>query len=311
MSDLPDALRLLDDPAYVAFWRERHLCTVTTPRPDGTLHVTPMGIVLDPEHRRAWGVTSRGSVKARNIAAGGEDGVVVAIGSVDARWWASAEGRAVVSDDPEVVAEAESRYAERYRQPRPNPDRVAVRVELTRLLGSVPQLDATRVVQSWHDAVNAGNVRRALMFCSPDVEVGGPQGTGTGSARMEAWLARSRISLEPQEPLVEADGRVVVREHARWRAADAPDGVPTDDPAETWVVFESSGGLLTSVRRYESAADVPAASSLTRSGRRLRPTHSGLVTNSLVLAIAKPQPWARDGLGGTAISSGLVTTSSR
>ena len=259
MSDLPRALRLLDDPAYVAFWRERHLCTVTTPRPDGTLHVTPMGVVLDPEHRRAWGVTSRGSVKARNLAAAGEDGQVVAIGSVDGRWWASAEGRAVVSDDLDVLAEAERRYAERYRAPRPNPDRVAVRVELSRLLGSVPQLDATRVVQSWHDAVNAGNVRRALMFCAPDVAVGGPRGVAAGSEVMEAWLARSRISLEPQEPLVESEGRVVVREHARWRSADAPDGVPTAEPAETWVVFEASGGLLTSVRRYESADEVPPA----------------------------------------------------
>ncbi len=261
MSDLPAALRLLDDPAYVAFWRERHLCTVTTPRPDGTLHVTPMGIVLDVEHRRAWGVTSRGSVKARNLAAAGDDGLVVAVGSVDGRWWASAEGRGVVSDAPVVVAEAERRYAERYRQPRANADRVAVRIELTRLLGSVPALEATRVVQSWHEAVNAGNVRRALMFCAPEVEVGGPQGTGAGSARMEAWLTRSRISLEPQEPLVETDGRVVVREHARWRAADAPDGVPTDEPTETWVVFEAADGLITSVRRFESAADVPAAAS--------------------------------------------------
>jgi hypothetical protein len=37
------------------------------------------------------------------------------------------------------VAEAEQRYAARYRQPRPNPERVALRITLTRLLGNVPE----------------------------------------------------------------------------------------------------------------------------------------------------------------------------
>ena len=31
----------------VAFWAERHLCTVTTLRTDGSPHVVPMGVVLD------------------------------------------------------------------------------------------------------------------------------------------------------------------------------------------------------------------------------------------------------------------------
>src|SRR5690606_36699808 len=62
-----DPLSLLDDPDYLTFWSERHLCTVTTPRPDGTLHVTPMGIVLDAPRRLAWGGTMGHSVKAANI----------------------------------------------------------------------------------------------------------------------------------------------------------------------------------------------------------------------------------------------------
>jgi hypothetical protein len=35
------------------------------------------------------------------------------------------------------VREAVRRYAERYRQPRENPDRVAVRITLTGILGNV------------------------------------------------------------------------------------------------------------------------------------------------------------------------------
>jgi PPOX class probable F420-dependent enzyme len=255
--DLPRPLARLADPAYLSFWRERHLCTVTTPRPDGGLHVTPMGVVLDADGRRAWAVTSRGSVKARNIRAGGEDGVPVAIGTVDGRWWTSLEGTARVSEDPAVVAEAEERYARRYRVPRPNPERVAVVVELVRALGSVPEQDPARVVAAWHEAVEAGAVRRALVLCSPDVAVGGPRGEDRGTEVMRAWLERSGISLAPQHELVADGGRVVVHEQARWRTPDAPADVPTTEPADTWVVFEVADGLITAVRRYETEAELP------------------------------------------------------
>ena len=131
----------LDDPgpAYTAFWAARHLCTVTTLRPDGTPHVTPMGIALDLEHGLAWGITSGSSRKARNVAAAGPSGAPVAACQVDGRWWATLEGRATVSDDPAVVEEACRRYAARYKEPRPNPHRVALRITLTRLLGNVPK----------------------------------------------------------------------------------------------------------------------------------------------------------------------------
>lgn len=123
----------LTDPALVAFWRERHLCTVTTVRPDGGLHVTPMGVVLDASAGLAWAITSGRSLKARNLAAGGQ----IAVCQVDGRWWSSLSGTATVTDDPAVVAEAERRYAERYRTPRVNPERVAVRIAVERVLANL------------------------------------------------------------------------------------------------------------------------------------------------------------------------------
>ena len=42
-----------------------------------------------------------------------------------------------VRSDAESVAEAVERYAGRYRQPRENPDRVALRIELDRVIGNV------------------------------------------------------------------------------------------------------------------------------------------------------------------------------
>jgi PPOX class probable F420-dependent enzyme len=122
--------------AFADFWGARRLCTVTTLRPDGTPHVVPMGVVLDLDADVAWAITSAGSRKARNIRAAGPEGALFAACQVEGRTWSTVEGRAVVLDDPESVREAVRRYAERYRVPRENPDRVAVRVTLTRVLGN-------------------------------------------------------------------------------------------------------------------------------------------------------------------------------
>lgn len=133
MSDGPV---LPPSPAFRTFWGERRLCTVTTLRPDGTPHVVPMGVVLDLDAQVAWAITSRGSRKARNIREAGPEGALFAACQVDGRTWSTIEGRAVLLDDPESVREAERRYAVRYKVPRENPERVAVRVTVTRVLGN-------------------------------------------------------------------------------------------------------------------------------------------------------------------------------
>ncbi|CAL9508978.1 pyridoxamine 5'-phosphate oxidase family protein [Streptomyces sp. enrichment culture] len=124
------------DPAYLAFWRERHLCTLTTLRPDGSPHVVPVGVTYDPEARLARVITSGSSSKARHVLAAGAEGARVAVCQVDGRRWATLEGRAYVRTEPDRVAEAVRRYAERYeRTPSPNPSRVVIEIELTRALG--------------------------------------------------------------------------------------------------------------------------------------------------------------------------------
>ncbi|MEJ7706189.1 MAG: nuclear transport factor 2 family protein [Nocardioidaceae bacterium] len=113
------------------------------------------------------------------------------------------------------------------------------------------------VLEGWHRAVNAADDDTAVGWCSDDVAVQGPRGTGHGHDLMRAWLTRSGIRLHPQGELVEVDGRVVIRELAQWTAADAPAGAPTGDPVETWCVFTVSDGLVTSVARYETEAEIP------------------------------------------------------
>ncbi|MEU3529016.1 TIGR03618 family F420-dependent PPOX class oxidoreductase [Streptomyces sp. NPDC038707] len=125
------------DESYLAFWCERHLCTLTTLRPDGSPHVVPVGVTYDAGAGLARVITNGTSAKARYVAAAGEAGARVAVCQVDGRRWATLEGRARVRTEPERVAEAERRYAERYqRAPRPNPARVVIEIEVGRALGN-------------------------------------------------------------------------------------------------------------------------------------------------------------------------------
>ncbi|MER6249860.1 pyridoxamine 5'-phosphate oxidase family protein [Streptomyces sp. NPDC001584] len=137
-------------PEYLAFWRERHVCTLTTPRPDGTPHVVPVGVTYDPEAGLARVISNRHSRKVRNILAAQEAqaqaqagrpdgtpvGARVAVCQMEGRRWATLEGRAVIRTDEASVADAVARYAERYgRTPSPNPDRVVMEITLDRAMG--------------------------------------------------------------------------------------------------------------------------------------------------------------------------------
>ena len=116
------------------FWTERHLCTLTTLRADGSPHVVPVGATFDVEAMVARVITSGDSRKAVHARM---PGARVALCQVDGRRWSTVEGLATVRDDPESVADAVRRYAERYRPPRANPRRVVIEIQVTRVLGNV------------------------------------------------------------------------------------------------------------------------------------------------------------------------------
>ncbi|MEW1697549.1 PPOX class F420-dependent oxidoreductase [Streptomyces sp. NPDC093249] len=121
------------------FWRERRVCFLTTLRADGTPHVTPVGVTYDPGTRIARVITDGKNTKTRNIRAAlaASREARVAVSQVDGRRWCTLEGTAVVKDDPASVADAERRYAERYKTPRVNPDRVVIEITVTRALGTM------------------------------------------------------------------------------------------------------------------------------------------------------------------------------
>ncbi|MBO0855656.1 MAG: PPOX class F420-dependent oxidoreductase [Nocardia sp.] len=119
-------------PAALEFVTERHVATLTTLRADGTPHVVAVGFTWDPEAGIARVITSGHTVKARNADRRG----YAAVSQVDGARWLTLEGPAQVRRDPDEVAEAEQRYARRYRTPRVNPERVVIAIRATRVLAS-------------------------------------------------------------------------------------------------------------------------------------------------------------------------------
>ncbi|MGN6333637.1 MAG: PPOX class F420-dependent oxidoreductase [Motilibacteraceae bacterium] len=120
-------------PAALDFLTERHLASLTTLRPNGSPHVVPVGFTWDEEAKVVRVITSGTSQKARHAREGGR----AVVCQVDGRRWLSLEGSVTVHDDPASVADAENRYAQRYRQPRENPQRVVLQIAVDRVLGSV------------------------------------------------------------------------------------------------------------------------------------------------------------------------------
>lgn len=119
-------------PAEVlAFLAERHLATLTTLRADGSPHVVPVGFSYDPGERLVRVITRSGSQKVANARRGGR----AAVSQVDGARWLTLEGTVSVADDPDRIAEAVRRYAQRYREPSESPTRVAIEIRVDRILG--------------------------------------------------------------------------------------------------------------------------------------------------------------------------------
>ncbi|MGN6221950.1 MAG: pyridoxamine 5'-phosphate oxidase family protein [Microbacterium sp.] len=116
--------------AGVEFVRERHLGTLSTMSKRGAIHAVPVGFTFHDGIVRI--ITSRTSQKVHNVLREG----TATVSAVDGARWIAFQGVASIHDDPVEIARAVALYAERYRQPRENPLRVAIHLVPTRLMGS-------------------------------------------------------------------------------------------------------------------------------------------------------------------------------
>ena len=118
-------------PAEVGFLTERRLGTLTTIRPDGTPHVVAIAFTFDAASGSVWIITSDRTRKVTNVDAKKR----AAVCQVDGAKWITLEGPAKVVRDTDRVAAAVDAYQIRYRPARPNPERVAIEIQVERIMG--------------------------------------------------------------------------------------------------------------------------------------------------------------------------------
>lgn len=118
-------------PEVLEFLSERHLATLTSVLPNGSLHSVAVGFTWDDDAGLARVITFAPSRKARNLTDGGRASVC----QVDGGRYLSLEGPAVVTTEPDRVAEGVNRYAERYRQPKEREDRVVIEIAVENIRG--------------------------------------------------------------------------------------------------------------------------------------------------------------------------------
>ncbi|MFJ4691876.1 pyridoxamine 5'-phosphate oxidase family protein [Streptomyces sp. NPDC088766] len=120
-------------PSLDEFLTAPHTAVLTTLRPDGSPHLTPVRFTFDPRTGIARVLTVNTTRKVRNVLATPQ--ARVALCQVDGFRWVTLEGTARVLDAPEHVAEGVRRYTQRYWSAPPNPPgRVVVEIAVDRVL---------------------------------------------------------------------------------------------------------------------------------------------------------------------------------
>jgi ketosteroid isomerase-like protein len=123
-----------------------------------------------------------------------------------------------------------------------------------------------RLVEAWHEALNAGDVDRLVELSHPDVEVGGPRGTGRGAGLLREWVARANVRLQPRR-VFQREETVVVEEEAEWRSPETGEVIGAGTVGSVFVV---RGGRVASIVRYDGLAGALGAAGLEKA-RETRP----------------------------------------
>ena len=114
-----------------------------------------------------------------------------------------------------------------------------------------------RIVKDWHEALN-GDPDRLVELSHPDVEVGGPRGSGHGTRLLREWVDRANISLEPRRFFHRAE-TVVVEEEAEWRSAETGEATGSQTAGSVFVVRD---GRVARVMRYDDLAGALRAANI-------------------------------------------------
>jgi ABC-type nitrate/sulfonate/bicarbonate transport system substrate-binding protein len=112
----------------------------------------------------------------------------------------------------------------------------------------VQHINPVAIAQAWQDAANAQDSDRLLALSDPNIEIGGPRGSGFGHQLLRDWLARAGLTLKTLRSFVQAD-TVVLEQQGIWRTLAT--GEVTGE--RTLVsVFQVDSQHVVKFARYES-----------------------------------------------------------
>jgi hypothetical protein len=117
------------------------------------------------------------------------------------------------------------------------------------------------LIIAWHDAVNKRDLAAARALVTDPVEVAGPRGTHSITAREFAdWIITSGIRLRPLSAHPVDDVTMIIEQEATW-----PDNADTEaaatPPTPVATLFRTRNGSLSSIRRFASLHDALRAGS--------------------------------------------------
>ena len=102
------------------------------------------------------------------------------------------------------------------------------------------------IAEDWHEALNSRDIKRLVTLSHPDIEVGGPHGTGRGTKLLQEWVDRANIRLTPLR-VFHRDDTIVVQQEAEWRSAETGVVTGSQTVASIFVIRDDQ---VTSVVRY-------------------------------------------------------------
>ena len=121
--------------------------------------------------------------------------------------------------------------------------------------------DKVRIVKNWHESLNDGDVDRLVALSHPDIEVGGPRGTGSGAQLLREWMDHANIRLEPRRVFHQAE-TVVMEQKAEWRSAETGQVIGSQTVAS---IFVARDNCIVSVLRYDTLDDALSTANLDES----------------------------------------------